>query len=196
MLKNLGVDILDMGIIKDCPESLRLAFDVASSQADVVITSGGVSVGDADYIKLILAELGSINFWKIAMKPGRPLAVGKLKTSHFFGLPGNPVSAMVTFYQFVQPALRHLQGQKETENTTLQLTCVSPLKKRPGRVDFQRGIIFQTENGKYKVKSTGNQGSHVLSSMTLANCFIILPEEMGNIEAGSQVKVQPFYGLC
>ena len=195
MLKSFGVEILDMGIIKDDPQSIRLAFDVASNNADVVITTGGVSVGDADYVKQTLEALGKINFWKIAMKPGRPLAVGSLNNAIFFCLPGNPVSAMVTFYQFVQPALRLLLGQKQTSNTTIQLKCVSSLKKRPGRVDFQRGIIFTNENGEYHVKTTGNQGSHILNSMCQANCFIVLPEKSGNIEAGSLVQVQPFEGL-
>lgn len=195
MLKSFGVDILDMGIIRDNPEDIRLAFETAASNADVLITTGGVSVGDADYVKQTLEALGEVNFWKIAMKPGRPLAVGSLGSTLFFGLPGNPVSAMVTFYQFVQPALRQLLGQKQINNTTIQLKCVSALKKRPGRVDFQRGIIFTDENGQYQVKTTGNQGSHVLSSMCQANCFIVLPQDSGNIEAGSLVEVQPFEGL-
>jgi len=195
MLKSFGIEILDMGIIKDNPESIRLAFETAGRNADVLITTGGVSVGDADYIKQTLEALGEVNFWKIAMKPGRPLAVGSLGDTLFFGLPGNPVSAMVTFYQFVQPALRQLLGQKQISNTTIQLKCVSALKKRPGRVDFQRGIIFTSETGEYRVKTTGNQGSHVLSSMCQANCFIVLPQDSGNIDAGSLVQVQPFEGL-
>jgi len=195
MLKSFGVEILDMGIVKDNPESIRLAFKTAANNADVLITTGGVSVGDADYVKQTLESLGEVNFWKIAMKPGRPLAVGSLGDCMFFGLPGNPVSAMVTFYQFVQPALRQIQGQKQINNTTIQLKCISTLKKRPGRVDFQRGIIFTDENGQYQVKTTGNQGSHVLSSMCQANCFIVLSQDSGNIEAGSLVQVQPFEGL-
>jgi len=195
MLKCFGVEIIDMGIIKDEPKSIRLAFEVASKNADVLITTGGVSVGDADYVKQTLAELGTVNFWKIAMKPGKPLAVGAIGDAIFFGLPGNPVSAMVTFYQFVQPALRQLLGQEQTSNTTIQLKCISNLKKRPGRMDFQRGIIFTDENGNFCVKTTGNQGSHVLSSMCQANCFIVLSQESGNIEAGSLVEVQPFHGL-
>jgi len=195
MLKTFGVEIIDMGIIPDDPKSIRSAFETAASNADMLITTGGVSVGDADFVKQTLEELGEVNFWKIAMKPGKPLAFGQLESTTFFGLPGNPVSAMVTFYQFVQPALRQLLGQTEVNNTTIQLKCTSTLKKRPGRVDFQRGIIFTDENGESYVKSTGNQGSHVLSSMCQANCFIILPQNSGNIEAGNFVEVQPFTGI-
>ncbi len=194
MLKNFGADIIDMGIIRDNPQDLRDAFTTATKNADVLITTGGVSVGDADYVKQILTEMGEVNFWKIAMKPGRPLAVGNLEKTLFFGLPGNPVSAMVTFYQFVQPALRQLSGQKKINNTMLQMKCISALKKRPGRVDFQRGIIFTTEDGSYKVKSTGHQGSHILSSMCQANCFIVLEQNSGNIEPNTIVNVQPFDG--
>ena len=195
MLKNLGCEVVDMGIIPDNEEKIESAFKIASANADVLITSGGVSVGDADFVKLTLEKLGKVNFWKIAMKPGRPLAVGTLQNCYFFGLPGNPVSAMVTFYQFVRPALRFLMGQTQFENHFLQLKCISPLKKRPGRVEFQRGIYFQDENGQFVVKSTGNQGSHVLSSMSKANCFIILDQDQGKVEAGSLVKVQTFESL-
>ncbi|HFE37816.1 MAG TPA: molybdopterin molybdenumtransferase MoeA [Gammaproteobacteria bacterium] len=195
MLKNFGADIIDMGIIRDEPVALRNAFQTAAANADVLITTGGVSVGDADYVKEILTELGDIHFWKIAMKPGRPLAVGAINKTFFFGLPGNPVSAMVTFYQFVQPALRQLRGQKATDNVTIRLKCASSLSKRPGRVDFQRGIIFMTENGDYQVKSTGDQGSHMLSSMCRANCFIVLSKACDGIVAGDFVEVQPFEGL-
>lgn len=195
MLKNLGVEVIDMGIIKDDPDSIQAAFLAAADCSDLMITSGGVSVGDADYVKQTLESLGHVNFWKIAMKPGKPLAVGKVKNAYFFGLPGNPVSAMVTFYQFVQPAIRQLMGQKQTEATTIRVKTVSILKKRPGRIDFQRGILFRDENGEYVVRTTGNQGSHVLSSMSEANCFIVLPLDSGRVEAGSLVDVQPFHGM-
>ncbi len=195
MLKKLDVEITDLGIIEDNPAKIRAAFTKASENADVVITSGGVSVGDADFVKQILEELGNVNFWKIAMKPGRPLAVGQINKASFFGLPGNPVSAMVTFYQYIQPAIRQIMGQSSPENPSIQMKCVSSLKKRPGRVEFQRGIIFTNENGEKVVKSTGNQGSHVLSSMSEANCFIILGMETGNVEKNSFVEVQPFEGL-
>ena len=195
MLQRLGVEIFDLGIIKDKPEDIRAAFSDASQNADVIITSGGVSVGDADFVKQILEDMGSVNFWKIAMKPGRPLAVGQISDSFFFGLPGNPVSAMVTFYQYIQPAIREIMGQTLIENPSVQMKCISALKKRPGRVEFQRGTIFTDENGEKVVKTTGNQGSHVLSSMSEANCFIVLPMECGNVEKNGFVEVQPFEGL-
>jgi len=195
MLHRLGVEIIDYGIIKDDPSSIREAFINAAKTTDVVITSGGVSVGDADFVKQTLEELGTINFWKIAMKPGRPLAVGQIKDAFFFGLPGNPVSAMVTFYQYIQPAIRKIMGQTIIANPSIQMKCISTLKKRPGRVEFQRGTIMTNENGEKVVKSTGNQGSHVLSSMSEANCFIVLPMETGNLEKNSLVEVQPFEGL-
>lgn len=192
MLRQLNCDVIDMGIVKDKPELIENAFQTASQNADVLITTGGVSVGEADFVKVTLEKLGKVNFWKIAMKPGRPLAVGTLDSCYFFGLPGNPVSAMVTFYQFIQPALRFLMGQKEIENSFLRVKCISPLKKRPGRVEFQRGILFLNENDEFVVKSTGNQGSHVLSSMSQANCFIVLEQDCGNVSENSIVKVQAF----
>lgn len=195
MLLRLGVEIIDLGIIKDDPEDIKKAFEKAADSADVVITSGGVSVGDADYVKQTLEDLGTVNFWKIAMKPGRPLAVGQIKNAFFFGLPGNPVSAMVTFYQCVQPAIREIMGQTLVANPSVEMKCISKLKKRPGRVEFQRGVIITTDNGQKVVKSTGNQGSHVLSSMSEANCFIVLPMECGNVAENSVVEVQPFEGL-
>lgn len=195
MLQRLGVEVIDLGIIKDNQTDIRAAFSEASQKADVIITSGGVSVGDADFVKQILEEMGSVNFWKIAMKPGRPLAVGQIGKAFFFGLPGNPVSAMVTFYQYIQPAIREMMGQTHVENPSVQMKCVSTLKKRPGRVEFQRGTIFTDENGEKVVKSTGNQGSHVLSSMSGANCFIILPMDSGNVAINAFVEVQPFEGL-
>jgi len=195
LLENLGIEITDMGILRDDPDVIQKAFLTAKNSYDILITSGGVSVGDADYVKQTLDSLGEVSFWKIAMKPGRPLAVGKIGNTLFFGLPGNPVSTTVTFYQIVQPALRQLMGQNETSVPTLRMKSHSKLKKRPGRVEFQRGIVTQDENGEYCVKSTGNQGSHVLSSMNDANCFIILDEDCGNVEEGSYVEIQPFRGI-
>jgi molybdopterin molybdotransferase len=195
MLNRFGATIIDMGVVKDNRESIESAFNEASNQADVLITTGGVSVGDADYVKEALEKLGNINFWKIAMKPGRPLAYGKLNTCHFFGLPGNPVSSMVTFYQFVLPALKKLQSELQTDDITLPLKCTTPIRKNPGRVEYQRGIMEYDSNGELVVRTTGGQGSHMLSSMVIANCFIILPMECKNIEAGDRVKVQPFAGI-
>ena len=195
MLKRFGATILDLGVIKDNKKSIEDAFKQAASQADVLITTGGVSVGDADYVKETLEKLGNVNFWKIAMKPGRPLAFGSINNCLFFGLPGNPVSTMVTFYQFVLPALKKLQGDNSQPPVTLSLRCTTPLRKSPGRIEFQRGIMEHDKNGDLIVRSVGGQGSHILSSMSKANCFIILPMECGNLEANSNVTVQPFAGL-
>jgi len=195
MLARIGVDILDMGVIEDKRDALRQAFAQAAATADVLITTGGVSVGEADYVKEVLEEIGSINFWKIAIKPGRPLAFGKIRNTWFFGLPGNPVSVMVTFYQFVQPALRHFMGANENQPVTLRVPCVSKLKKRPGRVEYQRGILERDANGHPIVRKTGAQGSGILSSMSQANCFIILPFASGDVEPDTLVEVQPFFGL-
>ena len=195
MLTRLGVDILDMGVIKDNRDDLRQAFGQAAATADVLITTGGVSVGEADYVKEVLESAGSINFWKIAIKPGRPLAFGKIRNTWFFGLPGNPVSVMVTFYQFVQPALLQFMGARKNNAMTLKVTCVSKLKKRPGRVEYQRGILERDGHGQTIVRKTGAQGSGILSSMSQANCFIILPMEQTDVEPGTIVEVQPFFGL-
>ncbi len=195
MLSRLGVQIIDMGVIRDNQAKLEAGFAKAAEKADVLITSGGVSVGEADYVKEILQKVGSVNFWKVAMKPGRPLAFGKIKNTWFFGLPGNPVSVMVTFYQFVQPALRHLMGAHEIETLTYKVLCKSKLKKRPGRIEYQRGILSRDESGQLTVRKTGEQGSGILRSMAQANCFIILPMESGNVEPGTMVDIQPFFGL-
>lgn len=195
MLTRLGAEIIDMGVIRDIKEDLEKAFNEAASCADVVITSGGVSVGEADYIKEILTLLGRVNLWKVAIKPGRPLAFGKLRDAWFFGLPGNPVSVMVTFYQFVQPALHKLMNRQYSKPMTTRACCMSTLKKRAGRIEFQRGIAEQDESGRLVVHKTGDQGSGILSSMSQANCFIILPMECEGIEAGTEVEIQPFYGI-
>jgi len=199
MLKRLEVDIIDMGVIPDQRNLIENAFKEATQKADVLVTSGGVSVGEADYVKETLEKLGEVGFWKIAMKPGKPLAFGflnnKLKKCTFFGLPGNPVSAMVTFYQFVQPALMKMAGMSVAEMLQIKVPCVSSLKKRPGRLEYQRGILFTDSNGETVVKSTGSQGSGILSSMGNANCFIILPLESDGAQPGETVMVQPFSGL-
>jgi molybdopterin molybdotransferase len=184
-----------MGVICDDRKALQIGFEEAAAKADVLITSGGVSVGEADYVKEILEKVGTVNFWKVAMKPGRPLAFGKIKNTWFFGLPGNPVSVMVTFYQFVQPALLHLMGARHIEPFTFKVLCTSRLKKRPGRVEYQRGVLCRDNSGQLVVEKTGGQGSGILSSMAQANCFIILPMESGNIEPGTVVDVQSFFGL-
>ncbi len=195
MLHRLGVEVLDLGMVHDQPDAIAEAFRTAAEIADVVITSGGVSVGEADFVKSTLDRMGRVDFWKIAMKPGKPLAFGMLGQTAFFGLPGNPVSVVATFYQIVQPALRRLTGESEREPMRLRVRTTGRLKKRPGRQDFQRGILERDESGEWQVHSTGNQGSHVLSSMSQANCFIVLPAEGGNVEVGEWVEVQPFAGL-
>ncbi len=195
MLTRLGVELLDMGVIADRRDDIENAFQSASQIADVLITSGGVSVGEADFVKETLEKIGEVNFWKIAMKPGRPLAVGRIGQCHFFGLPGNPVSAMVTFYQFVQPALQRLSGQAVPPPLLLKAKTASGLKKAPGRIDYQRGWLETDDQGELVVQSTGQQGSGMLSSMGKANCFIVLPLESKGVEAGSLVTVQPFAGL-
>lgn len=196
LLVRLGCEVLDMGVIRDTPEDVEQAFKDAARAADVVITSGGVSVGEADYVKQVLDRLGEVLFWKIAMKPGRPLAYGKIGDAHFFGLPGNPVAVMVTFYQFVRDALLHLQGQTRTiPLPTQKVVCTSAIKKAPGRTEFQRGILSRDATGQWSVRTTGDQGSGILSSMSQANCFIILPTDQGNVPAGSEVDIQLLEGL-
>jgi len=194
MLSQLGVEIIDLGVIRDDPAAIEAAFVQASQQADAIITSGGVSVGEADFVKTTLDKLGQVDFWRIAMKPGKPLAVGKVNQAMFFGLPGNPVSVMATFYLFALPALRVMMGQPVTPPLTVTAICQHTLKKTPGRMDFQRGVL-SNDNGRLMVDAAGMQASHILSGMSHANCFIVLPRESGNIEAGSEVTVMPFYGL-
>ena len=195
MLTRLGIEIIDMGVVPDRPEEVEKAFLSAASHSDAIITSGGVSVGEADYVTETLRRIGQVNFWKVAMKPGKPLTFGKIQAAVFFGLPGNPVSAMVTFYQFVQPALHRMMGQDKVTSVRLTVPCTSKLKKTPGRVEFQRGILEKNEEGSLVVRSTGPQGSGILSSMSQANCFIILPRECHYVEAGNEVLVEPFEGL-
>jgi len=196
MLTRLGCEVLDMGVVRDEPDALERGFATAAASADVVITSGGVSVGEADFVKQLLDRLGEVLFWKIAMKPGRPLAYGRLGSAHFFGLPGNPVSVMVTFYQFVRDALLVLQGRRDvTPVPTFPAKLGAPIRKAPGRTEFQRGILAPDPAGGYTVRTTGDQGSGILSSMSRANCFIVLPTECGDVAAGDVVQVQPLEGL-
>lgn len=195
MLSRLGTDIIDMGVVRDDPDLLEQAFIEARDNADVLLTSGGVSVGEADYVKDVLTSMGNVNFWKVAMKPGRPLTFGKLEDTFFFGLPGNPVSVMVTFYQFVQPALKQLMGEDYSPPALLKVPCLSSLRKRPGRVEYQRGVLEQQEDGTMAVRKSGKQGSGILRSMADANCFIVLPLESNGVEPGDTVDVQLFNGL-
>ena len=195
MLRRLGAQMVDLGVIPDTRDAVQRAFSEASEEADVVISTGGASVGDADYIADVLEEMGSVNFWKIAMKPGRPLTFGHLRDALFFGLPGNPVSVMVTFYQFVQPALRKLRGEVDPIANRIRVPLASPIKKQPGRVEFQRGVLTMDATGQVHVTSTGAQGSHILNSMSNANCFIVLPLASTGAAAGDLVEVEPFDGL-
>jgi len=196
MLTRLGVEVIDMGVVGDNPEMLEQTLVNAAAAADVIITSGGVSVGAADFMKELLAKMGQVVFWKIAMKPGRPLAYGKVGQAHYFGLPGNPVAVMVTFYQFVREAMLYLMGQSSpTPLPLLNVSCTEEIRKLKGRTEFQRGILFTDDDGIWKVKPTGNQGSGILSSMSAANCFIVLHEDTGNLEAGATVQVQILEGI-
>lgn len=196
MLQQLGCEIHDLGIIRDDPDALRAAFQHADGCADLVISSGGVSVGEADYTKQILDDVGDIHFWKLAIKPGKPFAFGKLRNAWFCGLPGNPVSAAVTFYQLVQPLIAHLSGHRQWQAPLRQrVKTTTPLKKSPGRLDFQRGIVSRNATGEWEVRSTGHQGSHVFSSFSLGNCFIVLEAERGKVEAGEWVEIEPFNAL-
>jgi len=196
MLTRLNCEVLDMGVVRDDPALLERAFSEAAAAADVVITSGGVSVGEADFVKELLERLGEVVFWKIAMKPGRPLAYGRIGGAHFFGLPGNPVSVMVTFYQIMRDALLRLSGRDPIPAIpTFKVPCVSSLKKAPGRTEFQRGILESDEHGTWSVRVTGEQGSGILRSMSEANCFIILPTEQGNVTPGTMVDVQVLEGV-
>lgn len=194
MLEELGVDLIDMGVIRDDQQAIETAFNHAADIADAIITSGGVSVGEADYVKMTLDKIGKVDFWRIAMKPGKPLALGKVREAMFFGLPGNPVSVMATFYLFAKPALQKMMGQDYRQPLGTRAITKSDIKKRPGRTDYQRGIA-RNENGRLVVDGTGMQASHILSGMSQANCFIVLPQESGSVKAGEEVDVILFDGL-
>jgi len=194
MLARLGVELIDMGVVRDDPAALEEAF-AAASKHDVAITTGGVSVGEADFVKQLMGKLGEVLFWKIAMRPGRPMAFGRIGDAFLFGLPGNPVAVMVTFYQFVRDALLYMQGRDDAELPLLQVPSAESLRKVPGRTEYQRGVIFR-EGNSWKVRTTGQQGSGVLRSMSEANCFIVLEHERGSVKAGEPVSVQLFEGLA
>ncbi|MCT8344675.1 molybdopterin molybdotransferase MoeA [Photorhabdus kleinii] len=196
MLEKLDCDVIDLGVIADNPQALRHVFAQADQKADLVISSGGVSVGEADYTKQILDELGEISFWKLAIKPGKPFAFGKLKNAWFCGLPGNPVSAVLTFYQLVQPLIAHLSGFTAWQPPMrMRAKVTTPLKKTQGRMDFQRGIASVNEQGQLEVCTTGHQGSHIFSSFSQGNCFIVLERERGRVEVGENVEIELFNHL-
>ena len=195
MLQRLDIEVVDYGIIADDQQALKKAFSDAANGVDMLISSGGVSVGEADFTQQILAELGQIEFWKIAIKPGRPLAFGHIGKTVFFGLPGNPVAVMVTFYQFVLPALEKMMGlEHKLLAPTMMARSRVAIRKRAGRTEIQRGIL-EADNQGWIVRTTGKQGSGILRSMSLANAFIILDHEQQSIKPGDQVRVQPFAGL-
>jgi len=198
MLQALGCEVLDMGVVKDQPELLEAAFRDAAAQADAIITSGGVSVGEADYTKAMMKKMGDVAFWRIAMRPGRPMAVGRLTQNGrdcvLFGLPGNPVAVMVTFLAFVRPALQRLMGWDAPAQPLLKARTREKLRKKPGRTEYQRGIVERDENGELWVRLTGNQGSGVLSSMVQANGLIVLHHEQPTAEIGDWVDVMMFDG--
>jgi len=184
--------VVDLGVIPDNRKVLEESFIEASNNVDVIITTGGASVGEADYVKEILSSCGEVNFWKIAIKPGKPLAFGKIGSCHFFGLPGNPVAVVVTFQQIVAPALRQLSGAPPAKPLRFIATCTAALKKAPGRQEFQRGILSQDEHGDFFVASAGRQGSNILSSMSQSGCYIVLPKECSGVQVGDKVTVEPF----
>ena len=192
LLSDPCYNAVDMGAIPDDKQLLEDTLKQAAQSHDVIISTGGASVGDADFVQEILAKIGEVTFWKIAIKPGKPLAFGKIGASYFFGLPGNPVSVMVTFHQIVAPALKQLSGRQEDKPLRLLATCSTSLKKAKGRQEFQRGILTQDANGKFWVASTGQQGSNIISSMSRGNCYIVLSAECEGVRQYEQVWVEPF----
>ena len=198
MLERLGCDMIDLGVVRDDPKKLEAAFRKAAAGADAVVTSGGVSVGEADFTKQMMAKLGEVAFWKIAMRPGRPMAFGRIrgrgKSAYLFGLPGNPVAVMVTFYHFVRGALLHMAGRSDTELPLLRAKSQTAMRKKPGRTEYQRGIL-ELKDGEWTVRLTGAQGSGILRSMSEANCFVVLGHEQGSVAAGDYVEVMLMDGL-
>ena len=195
LLSRLGAEIIDMGVVPDRPEALEAALGEAAQVADAIITSGGVSVGEADFVRDVLARLGEVNFWKLNIKPGRPMAFGKIGKAWLFGLPGNPVAVMVSYTQFALDALLRLSGLDPVpERPLLAVTAANAIKKQAGRREYLRGIVVAVD-GRWQVKTTGNQGSGVLRSMSEANCFVVLPEDCAGVQAGDSVQVQLFDGL-
>jgi len=195
VLTRLGMEVLDLGVVRDDPAALERAFTEASTEADAILTTGGVSVGEADYVRETMGRLGEVRFWRIDIKPGRPMAFGRLGDTWLFGLPGNPVAVLVSFYQIVLDALYRLQGLDPLPiRPSFRVPCDSPIRKLPGRREFPRGVLFQAE-GVWRVRLSGNQGSGVLRSMTDADCFICLPEDSGSVSPGDLVEVQPFLGM-
>jgi molybdopterin molybdotransferase len=195
MLTRQYVEFIDLGVVADDPDAIREAFVSGARCADMLITTAGASVGEADFINTILTELGEVNFWKMAMKPGRPLAFGRVGETPFFGLPGNPVAVMVTFYQFVRPALIKMSGEVEKPRHRFKARVRGTIRKRPGRAEYQRAYLVQAADGTLEVSSTGDQGSGILRSMSVSDCFVVLDAAQGNVNEGEWVIVEPFAGL-
>ena len=195
LLTRMGCQVVDMGVVRDDPVLLEQAFSKASENADVIITSGGVSVGEADFTKAMMKKLGDVAFWKIAMRPGRPMAVGRLGKCILFGLPGNPVAVMVTFLAFVKPALLHLMGGTASTTPYLRAKSAVALRKKPGRTEYQRGFVRTLSDGTLQVEAAGNQGSGVLRSMVEANGLIVLHHHQSSVAAGEEVDVMMFEGV-
>lgn len=199
MLSRLGCDMIDMGVIKDDPAELEAAFRSACENADAIITSGGVSVGAADYTKQIMGKLGDVAFWTIGMRPGRPMAFGKIhsqgKSAYLFGLPGNPVAVMVTFYFFARQALLHMMGANAAPLPLIPVISKTAIRKRPGRTEYQRGVLTTNVSGELEVSVTGSQGSGILRSMSEANCMIVLHHDQDQVSAGDKVTVLLFDGM-
>ncbi|MES2104196.1 MAG: gephyrin-like molybdotransferase Glp [Pseudomonadota bacterium] len=203
MLMRLGCEVIDMGVVRDEPASLQAAFHSACRSADAIITSGGVSVGAADYTRQMMAEMGDVAFWGIKMRPGRPMAFGKISSAgesgpssaYLFGLPGNPVAVMVSFYFFVRDALLRIAGATPVPLLTVRASSTSVIRKRPGRTEYQRGIVSTAEDGGLQVKITGAQGSGILRSMAEANCMVVLHEEQADVAAGDQLDIVLFDSL-
>ncbi len=199
LLTRLGIEVLDMGVVRDDPASLEAAFREAAARADAIVTSGGVSMGEADHTKAMMKQLGDVAFWRIAMRPGRPMAVGRItqggRSAVLFGLPGNPVAVMVTFLAFVRPALLRMMGSIDSGPVLLQARSEEALRKKPGRTEYQRGIVHRSAQGELRVRTTGNQGSGVLRSMVEANGLIVLHHGQGNVAVGDTVDVMMFDGV-
>ncbi|MES2509526.1 MAG: gephyrin-like molybdotransferase Glp [Pseudomonadota bacterium] len=195
LLDRLGCEVIECGVVRDDPALLEAAFRNAAAQADVIISSGGVSVGEADFTKGMMRKLGDVVFWRIAMRPGRPFAVGRIDNTVLFGLPGNPVAVMVTFLSLVRPALLQMMGARDKALPLLQAHSQEPMRKKAGRTEYQRGIVTTAADGQLQVRTTGNQGSGVLSSMVQANGLIVLHHEQGDVAAGDLVDVLMFHGV-
>ncbi|GAB2901210.1 molybdopterin molybdotransferase MoeA [Paraburkholderia jirisanensis] len=199
-LQRLGMEPIDLGLLPDNRDALRAALQTAVEQADAVVTSGGVSAGDADYTRDVMAQMGEVSFWKVAMRPGRPVAFGRLRTdtgreAWLFALPGNPVASLVTFYVFAREALLRLAGARSEPMPVLNARSVSAIRKRPGRTEFQRGYVYRGSTGEYEVRTIGSQGAGILRSMTEANGLIVLAHDQGSVRAGEPVSVWLFDGL-